>query len=80
MPYGSMEPGPKGGGGWGGGPGVPAGLPWALSHEPLTINNGFINELFAYLKDYALCRRLLLASRGWYLGAWFSILTFWGPF
>ena len=32
-----------------GGPGAPAGLPWAMSHEPLTINNRLSNELFAFI-------------------------------
>ena len=35
--------------GEGGGPGAPAGLSWAMSHEPLTINNRLSDELFDYI-------------------------------
>ena len=32
-----------------GAPGAPARLPWAMSHEPSTMNNRLINELFDYI-------------------------------
>ena len=46
-----MAQGRGGGGGLGrgGGPGALAGLPWAMGHEPLPINNRLSDELFDYI-------------------------------
>ena len=53
MPHGSRDPGqgPAAAAGEGGSQGrrALAGLPWAMSHEPLTINDRLINELFYYV-------------------------------
>ena len=35
--------------GGGGGLGAPTRLPWAMSHEPLTISNRLIHEFFDYI-------------------------------
>ena len=48
-PAGLLGAAAEGVGGGAGGPKAPAWLPGAMSHEPLTIKNRLINELFDYL-------------------------------
>ena len=64
MAHGSREPGQ-----------APAELPWAMSHEPVTLNNRLIHELFDYLL-YVLCIPL-----GWFASSARVVCIFHGqPF